>query len=569
MRNILTSMLLLLTIIMMAGCDLNISIPADNPDNDSQTNLQEQLNTVLDKYKNLDYMTVTEATEAVDFNDKKLNSTRTTYVDLNGNYFHSVINCENKEGIVYKISNSFYYKLGSCSSKVNYDSSSAYGTLGFQSLFNETDFRFSDGKALINISSPFISNYLILFDNVNLDFGTDYSYNPSILRATIEFDENAIDSIEFDLSLVFGSFYKSVTRTVAFSFDKFEKKEINIQDNKYEVETADTLDTYINEMVYEFGDSIYVKSGDFDMLIDAGQYQDGANVNDMLNTYCTDKTLDVLIATHGHADHVAGFGGGALNSIDDVKLIIDYGYADSYQGYERIRDEFISGGADYYSAYDCVNMRNGASKLYTFSDDLFLEVIDTNQYLENGHILTDEESDAENDFSVVVKLMFKDNTYLFSGDLAGALGDSFTSALMAEGLKDITVYKAAHHGAISHNSNNPNLLNYLNPEICVSSAAIINTNNPFDHYVNESMVYQHPRATFVRWILNTPKISKSKRYYFNGTMGTIHISDNGKDVPNVTGLGPKRGYYMNGIKVTNENNLPFYETQMYKGYYLS
>ena len=163
--------------------------------------------------------------------------------------------------------------------------------------------------------------------------------------------------------------------------------------------------------------------------------------------------------------------------------------------------------------------------------------------------------------------MFKNNSYLYTGDLAGALENSFTDALMNEDVKDITVYKAAHHGANSHNSNNQELLNYLNPEICVSSAAIVNMNIPYDHSSNGQMMYQHPRPLFVRWILNTPRIIKSKKYYFNGTMGTIYISDDGVNIPIVSGLGAKRGYYINNEKVTGEDDLPFIETQMYKEYY--
>ncbi len=378
--------------------------------------------------------------------------------------------------------------------------------------------------------------------------------------------DNKIEYIDFDLSLVFGSFIKSLEKRIEFSFDEFEKKEIvaNIEDNDFIVNTSDTLETFVIEMVYEFGDSIYVKSGDFDMLIDAGQYQDGENVSRMLDEHCTDDVLDVLIATHGHADHTAGFGNGALSTIEKINLIIDYGYNDdnSY-AYERLRNDYITKGASYYSAYECVNQIGNASKVYKFSDDLKLEILDTNQYLKPKSSIPSNGN--ENDYSVVCKLTFKENTYLFTGDLSG---DSFTSALKKENIANITVYKAAHHGATTYNSNNQNFINYLNPQICVSSAAIINQDKPTDHSVGEDYVYQHPRALFVRWILNTPIIKNTKAYYFNGTMGTIHITDNGYDLPAVTGLGATRGYNdMYGNKIVNEENKRFYDTYMYQNYY--
>lgn len=340
---------------------------------------------------------------------------------------------------------------------------------------------------------------------------------------------------------------------------------------EYRVNTSSTLDTYVIEMVKQFGDSIYIKSGDFDMLIDAGQYEDGVNVNSMLKAYCTDSKLDVLIATHGHADHLGGFEGGALDSIENIGLIIDFGYIDNgCRGYQNERKKYLNLGADYFSAYDCVNGLNNSSSTFIFSDDLKLDVINTNQYAKTNKALTNAQYQAENDFSVVVKLTFKNNTYLFTGDLAGALDDKFTKALMNQDLKDITVYKAAHHGASSNNSNNSKLLNYLNPKICVSSSAIVDQYKPCDFLdAYGEMSYQHPRPAFVRWILNTPNIKKSNQYYYNGTMGTIHLNDNGIDVPSVEGLGATKGYYnSNGIKVTGEENMVFSETQMYKDYYL-
>ena len=96
------------------------------------------------------------------------------------------------------------------------------------------------------------------------------------------------------------------------------------------------------------------------------------NINKLLLSYCDDKKLDVLIGTHGHGDHLGGFSNGALNNINSVGLIIDYGYADggNSKTYESIRDSYVKLGAKYYSAYDCVNYTNGGQKKYKFSDDL-------------------------------------------------------------------------------------------------------------------------------------------------------------------------------------------------------
>ncbi len=578
MKKILIFLFLLFCGMELVGCDWdseksNPQTPSTTePQTPSTLEQQKQFYTMLKKYADKETLTMKEETTIIDKDGNSLSATRTTDVDWNDKYTYSVIQCGQKKGSIIQKKLNYYYSFETDNDKLSFNNANdVYRTVGFSTLFSFKDFSFDGTKAYKNITGVDVSDFDVLMNNVNLDFNTHYAYNPSILPVSILFNENEIESITFDLSMVYGSYYKSVFRVVTFSFEPFAKKQIDDgEDKTFMVDTADTLDSYVIEMVYEYGDAIYIKSGDFDMLIDAGQYQDGANVRTMLNEYCTDKKLDVLIGTHGHADHLGGFGNGALSSIEEIALIIDFGYEDNNcLEYQQERNRFIGKGATYYSAYECVREQNGASRQYMFSEDLSLEVIDTNQYVPKGTVLTKQQSNAENDFSVVVKLTFKDTTYLYTGDLAGELQGLFTNALMEEDLKDITVYKAAHHGATSYQSNNTTLLNYLNPKICVSSAAIVNQDSPCDHSKNGETVYQHPRPGFVRWILNTPQIQKSKQYYFNGTMGTIHISDDGTANPTVTGLGAKRGYNdMNGNKVSGEANKKFVDTYMYQEYYL-
>lgn len=559
MKKILGIILIIIEALILSSCK-EIIEPSGNTD------------APLENYKSARRITIYEETSAVDLNDVVLKSKRTTNVDLDKNYTYSEIKFNDQKSIVFQKDDDFFYETNGNTEKYKYkQTNDVFRTLGFSSFFSSSkDYYFENGVAKKNIIAPFVTDYEVMYENINQELNTSYAYNPSILRASIEYIDDSIEEICFDLSLIFGSYLKSITRTVHFSFEEFTYLDLDLKlnRNEYIVQTAPVLDTYVQEMVYQYGDSIYIKSGDFDMLIDAGQNADGENVNQMLMKYCTDHTLDVLIATHGHADHVGGFENGALDSIQNIELILDYGYVDNYsRAYESQRDKFIEKGADYFSAYDCVNYIGEATKEFKFSDDLYLEVLDTGQYRKTKEVLNSTEYGAENDFSVVVKLTFKENTYLYTGDLSGELENRFTDFLLEENVQDITVYKAAHHGANSHNSNNQRFLNYLNPEICVSSSAIIDPYYPTDHSAGGSTVFQHPRPAFVRYILNTPKIQETKNYYYNGTMGTIHISDDGFTIPDVEGLGATIGYYMNGIKQDNEENKRFYDTQMYQQYY--
>ena len=47
-------------------------------------------------------------------------------------------------------------------------------------------------------------------------------------------------------------------------------------------------------------------------------------------------------------------------------------------------------------------------------------------------------------------------------------------------------------------------------------------------------------------------------------MGTIHLSDDGKNEITVTGFGPTKGYLVDGVKVTGEDNKKFVDTKFYE-----
>lgn len=506
------------------------------------------------KLKSIRYATINEKTSAKKDNNT-LVATRTTNVDLDNNYYYADISSSNNKGSLQYADNSFYYKLSNASSVECYtETNDIFRTIGISNLLdsNLNYKKRTDGTYQLSVLNE-VSNYNSIFDNINYDFGTNYVYNPSYLKLYLDIDNNEISKITIDASYIFGSFYSEIKREITISYEEFEKKPFDLSSgNKYYTNVGDTLETYVQEMVYKYGDSIYIKSGDFDMLIDAGQTNDGENVNRLLQEKCTDHKLEVLIGTHGHQDHLGGFTTGALDSITSVGLIIDYGYtggAADY-GYERYRDYFKD--CDYYSAYDCVNLTNGASKIYNFSSDLSLEVLNTGAYQAKDTQLHSGCED-ENEHSVVVKLTYKEHSYLYTGDISG----NYESYLKQEDIQNMTVYKAAHHGSQTHNSNSQSFMNYVNPEIAVVSAAIVNSDNILDSD------QAHPSSGFVRRILNTSKIKLSRNLYYNGTMGTIHLVDDGVNSIDVTGLGATKGYSIKGTKVTGEENKKFVETQFY------
>lgn len=58
------------------------------------------------------------------------------------------------------------------------------------------------------------------------------------------------------------------------------------------------------------GDCTLIKTGDVEVLIDAGSRKGSATtIKQYVDTYCTDGVLEYVIATHAHQDHIAGFVG--------------------------------------------------------------------------------------------------------------------------------------------------------------------------------------------------------------------------------------------------------------------
>ena len=77
------------------------------------------------------------------------------------------------------------------------------------------------------------------------------------------------------------------------------------------------------------GDCIYIKSGDTDILIDAGsRYECSTTIINYVDQYVTDNTLEFVIATHADQDHIAAFSGTSTREgIFDhykVETIIDF-----------------------------------------------------------------------------------------------------------------------------------------------------------------------------------------------------------------------------------------------------
>lgn len=196
------------------------------------------------------------------------------------------------------------------------------------------------------------------------------------------------------------------------------------------------------------GDAILIQTpSGKEMLIDGGG-------SDMVLTRLGEqlsyfnRSLDVVVATHPDADHITGLIP-VLEKYTVEKIILspidgDTPVADDFK--KHIEDET----SDVY--------RGSVGDTIIFHDGVTAKVI----YPSNNY--KGKKNDT-NDASVSMVITYGDHTFLLSGDLAMER----EPALIKAGLeKDVTVYKAGHHG--SKTSSGDQLLSYIRPEYVVISA---------------------------------------------------------------------------------------------------
>lgn len=302
----------------------------------------------------------------------------------------------------------------------------------------------------------------------------------------------------------------------------------------------DKVDIYFIEMHKEYGDSIYIKAGDFDMLIDAGSGNDGYYVSQMLKENMVDSTLDLVVATHAHSDHIGGMQT-ALSVPTKIMYALDYGYDRSdYSVSSKVRDQMIEKSEKYSAITDALNENNG---IIYISDDFYITLLNTGQYISKG---TDIGNGDDNSASVTFIMTYKNHSYYFSGDL-DKNGESYL--VSSKQLKKVNLMKATHHG--SNNGNTTNVLNKLKPEMVVVSTALVNRGSTNENSKNQT----HPTES----ALNRFNSAGAKTYC-NFTMGTVHVTSSGNGNLSIEGLGVTSPYYINGNKISGEENSEFKNT---------
>ena len=260
---------------------------------------------------------------------------------------------------------------------------------------------------------------------------------------------------------------------------------LNLNENNVNVNSNDdNLEVHFIDVGQ--ADSILIKKGMDFMLIDGGNNADGELVVDYLKEQNVDK-LKYVIGTHPHEDHIGGLDN-VIDNFDVEKVIMPNAIATT-RTFEDLLDSI--------SNKELKITKPKVGDKYSLNGATFT-ILAPNQ----------EKYDDLNNYSVVVKLTYGENSFLFTGD-AEKLSESEMLKANKPLLKS-DVLKVGHHGSAT--STSKDFFEAVNPKFAVIC-------------VGEGNDYNHPHKKVVDRL--TDKGIKIYRTDFNGTI--ILISD-GKNI---------------------------------------
>jgi len=193
------------------------------------------------------------------------------------------------------------------------------------------------------------------------------------------------------------------------------------------------------------GDAILIDLGETEILIDGGGKSPG--VTAYLSNY-VDGQLEVMVATHPHADHIGGLI--AVLEAFEVQEIWHNGDSSTSQTYAQFKAAIDAEGAE-------VNIASRGDEV--IAGELILIVL-------SPATLTG----STNEDSIVLSLSYGEIDFLFTGDA----GQEAEASMLEAGLvPNVEVLKVGHHG--SRTASSQSFLAVATPEVAVYMAKEGNT----------------------------------------------------------------------------------------------
>ena len=274
------------------------------------------------------------------------------------------------------------------------------------------------------------------------------------------------------------SFRTSISNAKA-NIDNISNKSNEV---KKVVSNSDTLKVYITDVGQ--ADSILIRDGNYNMLIDAGNNSDG----EKLVKYYKElgiTSFKYVFASHPHEDHIGG--------MDDI--INNFDIENFYM------PDKLSTTKTFEDMLDALESKNLKYIVPKVNDKLSLN----NSNIDVIYVGSDGSN--INDSSIVLKLTYFSNSFLFTGDL----GSNKEKEILNSGANiKADVLKVGHHG--SSYSTASSFLDKVNPSFAAIS-------------VGKNNIYKHPASSTLE------KLNKRGiKVYRTDLDGTILFESNGKDI---------------------------------------
>ncbi len=235
-----------------------------------------------------------------------------------------------------------------------------------------------------------------------------------------------------------------------------------LEDTNNTVATVNSSQTTNGNLVIDFidvgqGDSILIRQGDATMLIDGGTSECKDSLLSFLQSENIDK-FDYIIGTHAHEDHIG--------SLDDVVNTYDFDtilFPKSSTTTKTFENLVLA-----VKAKNKQFTAPEVGKVYELGDAVF-QILAPNA----------DSYASLNNYSIVIKLAYGDNTFLFTGD-----AESISESEMMDKGMDLSadVLKIGHHGSTT--STSKKFLEQVNPKYTVISCG---RNNTYNHPTKTTM----------------------------------------------------------------------------------
>ena len=247
------------------------------------------------------------------------------------------------------------------------------------------------------------------------------------------------------------------------------------------------------------GDSILIRQGSHAMLIDGGTSESKQNLLGFLESENV-SSFDYIIGTHPHEDHIG--------SLDDV--------VNSYDFDTILFPKVTTTTKTFENLVLAVKGKNKKfvepeiNKEYTLGDAKFTILAPNSK-----------EYDSLNNYSIVIKLTYGKNSFIFTGD-----AESLSESEILKNNVDLKadVLKIGHHG--SSTSTSAKFLNAVSPKYAVIS---VGKDNSYNHPTKTTMnrlkklgipVYRTDEQGTIECVSNGETIS------FNVDAGTYSYMEN-------------------------------------------